>query len=110
MIGAPVTSGTVSGGAASATYTLPGNTAAGSYTVEAVYNPGASFTGSSDTTKTLTVGNAATTTTAANATAIFSLSDQPVTLNASVASPAGTVNVGTVTFTVRQGGTIIGGR
>ena len=67
----------MSGGAASATYTLPGNTAAGSYTVEAVYNLAGSFAGSSDMTKTLTVGNAATTTTAADATATFSASDQP---------------------------------
>jgi hypothetical protein len=54
-IGSPVTSGTVSAGAASANFTLPGGTAVGPYTIQAVYNPGGDFTGSSDTTHSLTV-------------------------------------------------------
>src|SRR5262249_45640648 len=57
-IGAPVTSGTVSGGAASANFALPASTNAGSYTIQAVYNPGPNFTTSSDSTHTLTVGKA----------------------------------------------------
>ncbi len=108
QIGTAATSGTVTAGAASASYTLPGGTAAGSYTIDAVYNPGSNFTTSSDTTHTLTVSAAGTTTTAANATATFSPTDQTVTLNATVTSAAGPVNGGTVSFTVFQGMTQIG--
>lgn len=46
--------------------------------------------------------NAATTTSVADATATFSSSDQSVALMANVTSAAGTVNEGTVTFTVRN--------
>jgi hypothetical protein len=111
VIGIPVTSATVTGGAANATFTLPGGTAAAVYTIQAVYNPGAGFLGSSDSTHTLTVNGAvaaATTTTASNASANFSASSQLVALSATVTSGAGTVNVGTVTFTVLQGVTVIG--
>ena len=54
-IGSATTSGTVSGGNASVTYALPAGTAAATYTLEAVYNPGAGFNGSSDNTHTLTI-------------------------------------------------------
>ena len=46
--------------------------------------------------------NAATTTTVSDATAVFSPTDQSVTLTANVTTAAGTVNEGTVTFTVRN--------
>jgi hypothetical protein len=111
VIGIPVTSATVTGGAANATFTLPGGTAAAVYTIQAVYNPGAGFLGSSDSTHTLTVNGAVaagTTTTASNASANFSASSQLVALSATVTSGAGQVNVGTVTFTVLQGVTVIG--
>jgi hypothetical protein len=55
-VGTSVTSGTVTGGNASADYTLPGGTAIGTYTIQATYNPAAQYTGSSDSTRTLTVG------------------------------------------------------
>ena len=45
---------------------------------------------------------AATTTTVADASAIFSPADQTVVLSATVSTSAGTVNEGTVTFTVRD--------
>jgi hypothetical protein len=54
-VGSPVTSGTVSNGSASASYTLPGGSPVGTYYIAAVYNPGPDFTGSSDTSETLTV-------------------------------------------------------
>ena len=44
--------------------------------------------------------NAATTTTVSDATAVFSPNNQSVTLTANVSTAAGTVNEGTVTFTV----------
>jgi predicted extracellular nuclease len=46
--------------------------------------------------------NAATTTTVSDATAVFSATDQSMTLTANVSTAAGTVNEGTVTFTVRN--------
>ena len=45
---------------------------------------------------------AATTTTVSDATAVFSPADQTVVLSATVTTAAGTVNEGTVTFTVRN--------
>jgi hypothetical protein len=108
VIGAPVTSGTVSSGAASVSYSLPAGTAVGTYTIDAVYNPGPDFEGSSDSTQTLTVSAASSTTSASSASTPFSISAQSVTLNATVTSPAGAVNEGTVTFTVRNVATVIG--
>jgi hypothetical protein len=107
-VGTAVTSGTVTAGAASAPYTLPASAASGSYTITAVYNPAGGFATSTDNTHTLTVSVAGTTTAAANASASFSTSNQSVPLTATVTSTAGAVNVGTVTFTVKQGATTIG--
>jgi hypothetical protein len=61
QIGNPATSGTVSGGNASATYTLPGATIAKNYTIQAIYNPGTGQATSTDATHTLTVAKAAST-------------------------------------------------
>jgi hypothetical protein len=111
VIGTP-TSGDVSNGSASGSYTLPGGTDAGSYTIEADYSDSSgNFADSSDNSQTLSVTSstaAATTTTASNATATFSSSAQNVTLNATVTSSSGTVDEGTVTFTILQGTTVIG--
>jgi hypothetical protein len=108
QIGTSVTSTTVSAGNASASYTLPGGSAVSSYTIDATYNPGPDFNGSSDDTHHLTVSAATTTTDANNASAVFSSVSQSVTLSASITSGAGTVNGGTVTFSVFNGGTQIG--
>src|SRR5439155_770060 len=89
QIGVSVTSGTVSGGNASATYVLPGGTAQGMYSIHGIYNPSVDYTGSIDNTHTLTVNQAGTTTTAANQTAAFSSVNQNVTLSAMVAATGG---------------------
>jgi len=107
-IGTAITSGTVSDGTSSGSYTLPAGTAAGTYTIQAVYNGTATFATSTDSTHTLIVNTAATTTAASNATATYSANTQSVTLAATVTSPSGPVNSGTVTFTVLQGSTPIG--
>ncbi len=55
------TSGNVTAGAASVSYTLPDSTIVGSYTIEAIYVPASvapNFNGSSDATHTLGVGKA----------------------------------------------------
>ncbi len=109
IVGSAVQSPPVSNGAASASFTLPANEAAGKYTVAVSYSDSAGhFSDGGDTSGTLTVSAAPTTTTTSNATAPFSTSAQTVALNATVTSGAGTVNAGTVTFTIRQGTTVIG--
>ena len=95
-------------GVASTSYTLSAGLMGGTYTIKAVYDGGADFNTSTDTTHTLTVNPAATTTTAANVTTTFSTSAQMVPLTATVTSPAGTVGEGSETFTVLNGTTVIG--
>lgn len=70
-IGTAVTSNTVSDGAASVTYVLPAALAAGTYTIDATYNPGNDFVTNSDSTHRLTVGAASTTTAAGSVTVPF---------------------------------------
>jgi len=54
-VGSSATSGTVSNGRASATYTLPADTAAGNYTIRAAYSGTNTLSPSSDDERTLTV-------------------------------------------------------
>src|SRR5207302_423782 len=104
QVGTSVSGNVNSGGNASASYTLPGGTAVGTYYLVAVYNPGSDFTGSSDSTNghTLSVSQAATTTEARNADATFASVNQSLTLRATVSPDNGTgqVTEGSVTFTV----------
>lgn len=55
QIGSSTAAASVSNGAASANYTLPAGTPAATYTIHAVYSGATDFTGSTDTTHTLTV-------------------------------------------------------
>ena len=55
ILGSPVTSSTVTGGIATATYILPGGTPLGSYTLVANYSGGSDLLGSSDASQTLNV-------------------------------------------------------
>jgi hypothetical protein len=102
------TSGAVSNGSASVLYTLPPGTPPGSYTIQAVYSGSSTFAGSSDNTHTVTEIQAPTTTSASNATTDYSSSPQSVSLSATVTSPVGAVNAGTVTFTVLNSGVLVG--
>ena len=99
------TSGSVSNnGIASVSYTLPGGTAAGSYTIEASYSDlFGDYDSSSDDTHTLTVNAAAVTSLSLNTVRIVpnvSNSTAQVTLTARVSNPAGVVNEGVVSFTL----------
>ena len=87
-VGAAVTSAPLTNGVATVNYTLPGGTAPGDYTIEATYNDGPKFTGSSGT-GTLTVQKAATST-ALTSSANPSVSGQQVTFTATVTSSSGT--------------------
>lgn len=99
-LGIPVTSGNLSAGNASATFALPAAQATGTYAVEAVYNPGPEYQGSSDATHTLTVGQAATTLVMGNTVIDYAPGGQVTTLSATVAAGSSPVVEGTVTFVV----------
>jgi hypothetical protein len=81
--------------------------AAGSDPITATYSGDSNFTVAAAGTMTQTV-TATTATTAAMASLNYSPSLQTVSLSATVTSGSGTVNVGTVTFTVFNGGTPVG--
>ena len=101
QVGSPTAPASVNSGSASALYTLPASTSAITYTIEASYSGVAgTFTSSSDNSHTLNVNPAGTSTVVSSQTANYSASSQNVTLSATVTSSAGTVNEGTVTFTV----------
>jgi hypothetical protein len=105
------TTANVANGVASVSYTLPAGLGLGPYTIDAAYSGGPDLAGSSDTSHTLTVAAAAITVTAQNATVVYSLSSQSVTLNAAIAdtsNPGDTVNSGAVTFTIMKGNAVIG--
>jgi uncharacterized repeat protein (TIGR01451 family) len=101
-----VTSGIVSNGQVTAVLTLPPGQAGGSYTMTATYSGSANYAGSSSPTNTLFIFAASTTTTAQSASLNISFS-HTVTLNATVTSPAGTVNGGIVNFTVGLLGVLV---
>src|SRR5207245_1449621 len=105
VIGSPVTSAAVSGGAASASFSLAG-VPAGSYSICATYNQGPNFLGSTATPATLSVGQKATTLVLATPSPV-QYSDQ-VTLSVTV-SPAiygGDTATGNVEFFIN--GTSVG--
>jgi hypothetical protein len=112
-IGNPV-QGNVTGGTASAVFTLPAGQAAGSYTIAVAYSDSAgNFSDSRDNNGALTVSSANVAVTANNAAAVYSPNPngQNVTLSASVANlsvPSQPVGEGVVTFTVLQGSAVIG--
>lgn len=102
-IGAAVTSSPLTNGVAVVNYTLPGGTAAGDYTIEATYNDGPKFTGSSGV-GTLTVHKVATST-ALTSSVNPSVFGQPVTFTATVTSSGG-VPSGNVEF--KDGAQLLG--
>ena len=90
----------VSGGVATTTCTLQAGQAGDTYKIEADYTGTTQFANSTDSNHSLTISAAATTTTASNVSETYSTASQSVTLNATVISSAGTVNAGTLTFTI----------
>ena len=91
LVGSAATTGPVTNGSASVSYTLPAGTAAGTYTIQAVYSGTASFATSSDSTHTLIIGMATATVTLGNLTQTYTGSPLPVT--ATTAPPGLTVNI-----------------
>jgi hypothetical protein len=97
--------GDVVDGIVSVTYVLPGGQAGGTYTIQAIYSGTSNFISWTDSSHTLVVSPASTTTVAASVTATFR---GTAGLSAMVSSPNGTVSEGTVTFTILNGGTTVG--
>jgi hypothetical protein len=104
--------GTVTDGVATANFTLPGNAAAGTYTVAVSYSDNSdTFLDSSDSSATFAVNPAQATISALNTTTPYSPLAQTLTLTANIADASfssDTIGEGTVTFTVRSGGTTLG--
>ncbi len=98
----------VANGAAGASYVVPAGTAAGAYTIQAVYSGSANIEGSADATQSLTISAATTTTTAASVSSSYSTSSQIVGLSATITSSAGIADEGTETFTILKGAGIVG--
>ena len=107
IIGMPVTVNVANGVATTSTYTLPASTAAGTYTMQAIYYGTGNYLGFIDASHTLTINAAATTIAAKSASTTFSTAAQLVPLTASIFSSAGTVSGGTVTFSILNNGTTI---
>ncbi len=107
IIGTPVMVGVSSGVASTSNYAITAGTAAGTYTIEAIYYGTGNYLGSIDASHTLTISAATTTTAAQNASTTYSSAPQSVPLTASISSSAGAVNGGAVTFTILNNGTTI---
>ena len=109
QIGQTTSAVQVENGSATASYTLPAGTPTGLYTIAAYYSGSDNYLPSTDIDHFLTVSPGSTTTTVSNASATYSdTSDQSIPLSAQVSSAAGTVNEGTVTFTILSGGNPVG--
>jgi hypothetical protein len=110
-IGVPVSCALTPAGAGSGAcgtaLVIPGTTPAGTYAIGVVY-AGPCYVAGSAIAGTLTIQPAATVTAAGNADVTVSAASQQVVLTAHVASPSGTVNEGSVTFTVKNGTTPLG--
>ena len=104
------TSGTVATGAASAVLTIPAGQAVASYTIQTVYSGTANLNTSTDSSKSLVISSPTIPTTISTAAVStkFSPSAQTITLQATVASTAGRVNAGSVTFTISGVGAATG--
>jgi hypothetical protein len=104
----PVVTTTVSGGTASVSYPLSANLAGGTYTVRVNYIGAGTFADSTDSSATLSITptNAIVTTT--NAAVATLPTSQTVNLSASVSIPIGTLNEGTLTFSILNGANTVG--
>jgi hypothetical protein len=90
----------VSGGSASTALVVPGGTPAGSYTVKASYTDSKGVFADSSNAQSLTIKDAAATAVSVGSLSpiVFGTANQSVAVSASVTSPSGVVNHGTVTF------------
>jgi hypothetical protein len=104
-ISGSATSGTVTGGNASANFTIPGGTAANTYTITATYNPGAGFSGSSDSSHTLTINSPAATVTNVTSSAANGSYGVGAMIPVLVTFSSAVTVTGTPTLALNSGGT-----
>ncbi len=105
--------GTVTGGTASANFTLPAGLNAGNYTIAVSYSESSgNFVDGGDTSGTLAITPASATVTANSTSSTFNTGAQTLVLSANVADPGpvvpNVVNEGVVTFSIMSGSTVIG--
>ena len=103
-VGSPVQSGPVTNGSVSVTYSLPGGSPAQIYSILAFYANSNMYDVSSDSSHRLVVQPSVSTIAATSAQAAFNSAGKDVVLDATVTSPSGAVNQGTVTFQVLDSG------
>ena len=102
-------SASVVNGLASTNYDLVAGTAGGTYTIQAVYTDPFDFVTSTGTNVLSVTAVATTTTTTGTSTSYNDSAGEPVTLTANVSSAAGTVDEGSVTFTILSAGNSVVG-
>ena len=109
-VGSPVTSPPIAAGSgnASAMYVLPAGTELGLYGIVATFNATSNFASSMNSTQKLSLGSAASTTSVAAIDTAFNAADHSIELRATVSVPGESVNEGTVSFQVFNGGTPFG--
>ncbi len=115
-VGSPALTG-ISNGQATVTYSIPANQAVGSYTIVADYTgsntanylfqPGSSNPNHNGTLTITPETYTTNTSVTSSPTVAYSASDRTVQLSARIGSYQ-SVNVGTVTFTVKSGNTVVG--
>lgn len=91
LVGSSVTSDTVASGTASASYTLPLGTGAGTYIIQAAFNAGGIFAASTDASHTLTIAKAGATVTLSALNQTYTGS--PLTVTAATIPPSLAVTI-----------------
>jgi hypothetical protein len=104
IVGAPVLSGVVAAGSATASLTLPASQAIGSYSIQATYSGAGNFAAANNGVGSFSISPASTTVSASlAANPSFSANSQAIAISVAVSSPAGSVNGGTPSALVRDG-------
>jgi hypothetical protein len=108
-IGTATTSGTVTGGSISVPYSLPQPLNAGSYTIDVSYSDSSGTLGALPSNAgTLTVAPAKATVQGDTASLAFNPAQNSVDVGATIISAGGTVNEGSITFTLKNSsGTLV---
>ncbi len=107
LVGSSVTMNVVAG-MATANYLIPAMQGAGSYTIEADYNPTSGLADSTSSDQLLTIEQAAASITTTNLSVQFNSGTQTPQIDVTVTSPIGTVNEGMASCQIKDGTTNIG--
>ena len=100
--------GNVVAGVASVSYPIPAGQSAGSYEIEADYNPTSGLADSSSTDQRLTIQQAGASITTSDLSVQFSSATQTPQIDVIVTSPAGVVNEGVASCQIMDGNVNVG--